>query len=98
MPIFLITFFVSIFEKLIALFGKFFKKIVISVPLIVFIITLEFLILEKAFDMVTPLVIEYPYLNYLVYLGFIQGVQNYILIMLTAYSSKKALEIAQRFI
>lgn len=98
MPAFIVAFFVSIFEKLFSFLGKFFKKVVISVPLIVFIITLEFFILEKAFSMVNPLVVDYPYLNYLVYFGFIQGIQNYVLIMLTAYSSKKALIIAQRFI
>lgn len=98
MPVFIITFFVTIFEKLFSFLGKFFKKIVYSVPLILFIITLEFTILSKLFSLVEPLILEFQFLNYLVYFGFIQGVQNYILIMVTAYSSKKALDIAQKFV
>ncbi|MGA1931509.1 hypothetical protein ACH5BF_02115 [Arcobacter sp. YIC-464] len=95
---FLTGFFVSIFEKLFSFIGKFFKKAVITVPVVAFLITLEFVILDKIFDLVQPLILTFPYLNYLVYFGFIQGIQNYILILITAYSSKKALDIAKRFI
>lgn len=98
MPAFLIAFFIPLFEKLFSFLGKFFKKAIWSIPLLVFVISLEFIILDKVFSLVEPLIIEFQFLNYLVYFGFIQGVQNYILIMVTAYSSKKALEIAQRFI
>lgn len=95
---FVSVFFVSIFQKLFSFLGKFFKKTVITIPVIVFLISLEFIILDKLFDLVQPLILEFPYLNYLVYFGFIQGIQNYILILITAYSSKKALDIAKRFI
>lgn len=98
MPAFIAIFLGGLVEKLFAFLGKFFKKLVISIPLIIFIISLEFLILEQAFNLIQPLIIVFPYLNYLVYFGIIQGLQNYILIMVTVYSSKKALEIVQRFI
>jgi hypothetical protein len=86
------------FEKLFSFIGKFLKKAIWSIPLIVFIISLEFIILDKLFALVEPLIIDFQFLNYLVYFGFIKGIQNYVLIIVTAYSSKKALEIAKRFI
>lgn len=92
------TLFAGFIGKIFAVLGKFFKKVVISVALIAFIISLEFMILQQAFNLVEPLVIVFPYLNYLVYFGIIQGLQNYILILVTVYSGKKALELTSRFI
>jgi hypothetical protein len=96
--IFIGTLISGLLQKVFTVLSKFFKKVVISVALIAFIISLEFLILQQAFKLVEPLVISFPYLNYLVYFGIIQGLQNYILILVTVYSGKKALELTTRFI
>ncbi len=52
MPIFIVTLLSTLLQKVFSVLGKFFKKAVISIPLIIFIISLEFFILKEAFNLV----------------------------------------------
>lgn len=61
--IFIGTLLSGLLQKLFTVLGKFFKKVVISVGLIAFIISLEFLILQQTFNLVQPLVITFPYFS-----------------------------------